>query len=214
MISRIPFLAFIFASLLCLAELSAQELYVEPLRHASVSKNPIYAAKLSPGRSLLAVAGYDKSIKIIDLVTLREKYTLTGHNPRILTLAFTADGKNLVSAGGSGLLAFWSIADTALLKEIPAHGKGLGVRSIDIDAGGRIVSGGGDGEIKLWTMLSDDPSSIFPNGADESEVLGVAFNPAGSRVAVANADGIVRIFDPQTFLLLNTLTEFKTKRLR
>ena len=96
-------------------------------------------------------------------MTLREKYTLTGHNPRILTLAFTADGKNLVSAGGSGLLSFWSIADTALLKEIPAHGKGLGVRSIDIDAGGRIVSGGGDGEIKLWTMVSDDPLSKFPN---------------------------------------------------
>ena len=211
MISRVAFLAFIFGSLLWLAELSAQDLYVEPLRHVSISKTPIYAAKLSPAGGLLAVGGFDKSIRIIDLLTLQEKYTLTGHNPRILTLAFTADGKNLVSAGGSGLLAFWSIADTTLLKEIPAHGKGLGVRSIDIDAGGRIVSGGGDSEIKLWSMLSDDPLSTLPNGSDESEVLGVAFNPAGNRVAVANADGIVRIFDPQTSALLTTLTEFKSK---
>ncbi len=211
MISRVSLLAFFFAPLLCLIDLSAQELYVEPLNHAAVTKNPIYVAKLSTGGGLLALAGYEKSIKIIDPVTLREKYTLTGHNPRILTLAFTPDGKNLVSAGSSGLLSFWSIADTTLLKEIPAHGQGLGVRSIDIDAGGRIVSGGGDGEIKLWTMGSDDPLGKFPNETDESEVLSVAFNPAGSRVAVANADGIVRIFDPQTYLLLNTLTEFKNK---
>ena len=128
-----------------------------------------------------------------------------------MTLAFTGDGKNLVSAGSSGLLSFWSIADTTLLKEVPAHGQGLGVRSIDIDAGGRIVSGGGDGEIKLWSMGSDDPLGKFPNETDEGEVLSVAFNPAGSRVAVANADGVVRIFDPQTYLLLNTLREFKTK---
>ena len=211
MISRVSLLAFIFGSLLCLAELSAQELYVEPLRQASISKTPIYAAKLSPAGGLLAIAGFDKSVRIVDLLTMREKYTLTGHNPRILTLAFTADGKNLVTAGGSGLLAFWSVGDTALLKEIPAHGEGLGVRSIDIDAGGRIVSGGGDSEIKLWTMLSDDPLSTLPNGSDQSEVLSVAFNPAGNRVAVANADGIVRIFDTQTSLLLYTFTEFKSK---
>ena len=211
MVSRFRLLAFIFGSLLYLVELSAQELYVEPLKHAAITKNPVYTARLTTGGGLLALAGHDKSIIIIDPVTLREKYTLTGQNPRILTLAFTADGKNLVSAGSSGLLSFWSVADSTLLKEIPAHGQGLGVRSIDIDVKGRIVSGGGDGEIKLWTTGSDDPLGKFPNETDEGEVLSVAFNPAGSRVAVANADGVVRIFDPQTFLLLNTLKEFKNK---
>ncbi len=211
MISRLPLLAFIVGSLLCLVEISAQELYVEPLKHAAVTKNAIYTAKLTTSGRLLALAGLDKSIKIIDPATLREKYNLTGRSSRILTLAFTADGKYLVSGGGSGLLSFWSIADSTLLKEFPAHGKGLGVRSIDIDAGGRIVSGGGDGEIKLWATGSDDPLGKFPNETDESEVLGVAFNPAGSRVAVANADGVVRIFDTQSYLLLNTLTEFKDK---
>ncbi len=211
MISRLRLLAFIFGSLLCALELSAQELYVEPLKHAAVAKTSIYTAKLAANGGLLALAGYGKSITIVDPVTLREKCTLMGHDPMILTLAFAADGKNLVSAGSSGLLSFWGIADTALLKEIPAHGQGLGVRSIDIDTGGRIVSGGGDGEIKLWAFGSDDPLGKFPNETDEGEVLCVAFNPAGSRVAVGTADGVVRIFDPQTYLLLNTLTEFKNK---
>ncbi len=211
MISRVSLLAFFSAVFLCLVELSAQELYVEPIQHATVARNTIYTAKIASGGGLLALAGLDKSIKIIDPVTLREKCTLTGRSSRILTLAITADGKYLVSGGANGLLSFWSVADSTLLKEFPAHGKGLGVRSLDIDAGGRIVSGGGDGEIKLWTMASDDVLGMLPNGTDESEVLGVSFNPAGNRVAVANADGAVRIFDPQKYVLLNTLTEVKNK---
>ncbi len=209
MISRVSLLAFFFAPLWCLTKLSAQELYVEPLKHAAVTTNTIYTAKLSPRGNLLALAGFDKSIKIIDPATLRVRYVLVGHTPRILTLAFSADGKYLVSAGGSGLLSFWSVADSTLLKEIPAHGNGLGVRSVDIDATEKIVSGGGDGEIKLWTMASDDPLGVFSNGESESEALGVAFNPAGSRLAVASSDGAVRIFEPQTSTLTNTLTEFK-----
>ena len=118
MISRLPLLAFIVGSLLCLVELSAQELYVEPLKHAAVTKNAIYAAKLTTSGGLLALAGLDKSIKIIDPATLREKYNLTGRSSRILTLAFTADGKYLVSGGGSGLLSFWSIADRDIIERV------------------------------------------------------------------------------------------------
>ena len=53
MISRLQLLAFTFGSMMCLAELSAQELYVEPLKHVTVTKSPIYAAKLTAGGAFL-----------------------------------------------------------------------------------------------------------------------------------------------------------------
>jgi len=191
-------------------QLFAQELYVEPLKHASVLKNTITSLKLSPDGSLLAVAGFDKSIQLVDPASLRIRSALSGHDPRITTLTFTADRKYLISAGISGALSYWNLADSTLFKEVPAHRQGLGVRSIDADAAGMIVSGGGDGEIKLWTTASDDPLNSLPNSSDESEVLSVAFNPAGNRVAAANADGLVRIFDPQSNALVATLAEIKT----
>jgi len=189
----------------------AQELYVEPLKKAAVAKSSLTTLKLSPLGDILAVAGADKSILIIDPTAFRQRLALTARSPRVLGLAFSRDGKFLVSAGLDGLLSQWSLYDGALVKEIPAHGNGLGVSSVDVNPSGRIVSGGGDGDVKLWSMNSEDLVGTFPKASDESGVLSVAFDPAGTRVAAAYGDGTVRIFDPQTNALLRTLTEFKTK---
>jgi hypothetical protein len=211
MISRISMLALLFVSLLCLREIAAQELYVVPQQPLSLTRSPIQTAKLNPKGDLLAVAGAEKSIKILDGATLKERVTLTARSGRIMALAFSRDGKYLISAGGDGLITLWSVPDGALLKEFSAHGDGLGVRSLDIDAAGKIVSGGGDGETKLWGIGSDDIMGIFPKETNESEVLSVAFDATARYVAAASADGTVRIFDPQIYLVVQTLTEHKDK---
>ncbi len=136
-------LALLFVSLLCLREIAAQELYVVPQQPLSLTRSPIQTAKLNPKGDLLAVAGAEKTIKILDGATLKERVTLSARSGRIMALAFSRDGKYLVSAGGDGLITLWSVPDGALLKEFSAHGDGLGVRSLDIDAAGKIVSGGG-----------------------------------------------------------------------
>jgi WD40 repeat protein len=211
MISRISLLTLLFVSMLSFREIAAQELYVVPQQPLSVTKSPIQTAKLNPKGDLLAIAGVEKSIKILDGATLKERVALTARSGRIMTLAFSRDGKYLISAGGDGLITIWSMPEGALLKEFPAGGAGLGVRSLDVDPAGRIVSGGGDGETKLWGIGVDNIIGIFPKGTNESEVLSVAFDATARYVAVGSADGTVRIFDPQTYVLVQTLTEHKDK---
>ncbi len=197
--------------MVCARLAPAQDLYVEPLKSLSLSKSPIYVVRTAPKGDVLAIAGADKSIRLLDPVTLKEKQTLTARSPRVMGLAFSRDGRTLVSAGADGLLSIWSVDAGILAKEISAHGKGLGVRSVDIDATGKIVSAGGDGEAKFWTMGSDEAFGMLPKGQQESELLSVAFNPSGKYIAVGSGDGVVRIFDPQTYLLIKTLADHKDK---
>jgi WD40 repeat protein len=211
MISRISLFTVFFASLVYLEQISAQELYVEPQKTLSLAKSPIYTAKLNPKGDFLALAGVEKSIRILDPVTFKERITLTSRSGRILALAFSRDGKYIVTGGGDGLITLWSVSDSAMVKESPAHGKGLGVRSLDIDATGRIVSGGGDGETKLWTAGLDNLIGMFPKEANESEILSVALNVGGTQVAVGSANGLVRIFDTQTYLVVRALADHKDK---
>ena len=211
MISRISLLALLFVSQFSIHEIAAQELYVVAQQPLSLTRSSIQTAKLNPKGDLVALAGAEKSIKLLDATTLKERVTLTARSGRIMTLAFSRDGKYLISAGGDGLITLWSMPDGALLKEFSAHGNGLGVRSLDIDPAGRIVSGGGDGETKLWGIGTDNIVGIFPKTANESEVLSVVFDAAAKYVAVGSADGTVRIFDPQTYLAVQTLTEHKDK---
>ncbi len=207
-VSSVVFFLVLFAS--CL-ELAAQELYVEPLKKAPIAKTSFSILKMAPHGDVLALAGAEKLIRFIDPVSLKEKVTLTARSPHIMELAFSRDGRYLVSAGADGLLSEWNAPDGLLLKEVQAHGKGLGVRAVDISATGRIVSGGGDGEIKLWNMNSEDIFGMFPKVDEDGEVMSVAFDPVEGRVAAAYANGAIKIFDPQTYLVLRTLTELKSK---
>ena len=189
----------------------AQELYVEPLKKAPVAKSPLTTLRLSPVGDLLAVAGTDKAVLVIEPTAFKLKLALTARSPRLQGIAFSRDGKYLVAAGTDGLLTQWTLSDGMLVREITAHGKGLGVSSVDIAPSGAIVSCGGDGDVKVWSVNSDELYGTFPKGSDESEALCVAFDPAGTHVAAAYSDGSIRIFDPQTYLLVRTLSDLKVR---
>ena len=57
----------------------------------------------------IASSGYDKTVRLWDAVTGKEKLTLRGHEDLVSSVAFSPDGRQLVSASfdkqaGSGTL--------------------------------------------------------------------------------------------------------------
>ncbi len=78
---------------------------------------------------------------------------LEGHTKRITQLAFTADGKRLVSASWDSTSKSWDVTTGKELATFKGHR--AWVWSVAVSANGKLAaSGDRDGTIKLWEVAS------------------------------------------------------------
>ncbi len=70
----------------------------------------ILSVDLSPGGDLVAVAGSDQVIKLIETATGRERHTLKGHSGIIRSVTFSPDGKMLASGGSDDTIRLWNLS--------------------------------------------------------------------------------------------------------
>jgi WD40 repeat protein len=116
----------------------------------------------------------------------------------ITAVAFTSDGQQLI-VGGYHELTIWNPVDGKLIKRI----KNVGQRSyaMALSPDGKLLAVGCGapgrlGETRLFDWATGELKNVL--GSTGDVVLDVAFNPAGDRLAVGAADGIVRIFEVAT----------------
>ncbi len=121
-----------------------------------------------------------------------------GHTGEVSVLAFSADGKRLVSASNDGTVRLWDTTTGKPLRVWRGHeGRrpvpvmsyaDAGVKTLDISADGRrVVSAGSDECIKLWDVASDTALRTIPLPAREPNeaerhVYQVRISPDGGLV--------------------------------
>ncbi len=118
---------------------------------------------------------------------------LKGHTEAVYGIAFTPDGKQLVTASFDKTLKVWDAATGKELKSFdgPQGHQGL-VLSVAISPDGRsFASGGADNSARLWDFPSDRPVRDFVSAGP---VNSVALSLDSKLVAGAGADGNVRIW--------------------
>src|SRR5262249_29433182 len=123
---------------------------------------------------------------------------LEGHTQNVNGVAFTPDGKSLVSVGYDLAVRIWRLADGA--SEIVTLPAPLNAVAIALD--GEVVTGAADGKLR---MLGADGKRTGEVAAGPTPVVALALSADGALIAAAGIGGTVAIVDRKTRSLLRTL---------
>lgn len=106
----------------------------------------------------IGVAGLGSSLAVCSLATT-ECVTLVGHRAKVNDLAFTPDGRFLITAGDDRKILLW---DTTTGEYHPMIGHELPVFDLALDPSGhRFVSASADGTVRMWPVLTPpEPSEL------------------------------------------------------
>jgi WD40 repeat protein/serine/threonine protein kinase len=148
-------------------------------------------AVLSPDDSFLAV-GSGQTIHLIDCTTWDAMAQLKSHTGNIYALAFSPDGKNLVSGAADRTLCVWDIESRQLLRTLTGPTGDVYAVIFSPD-GRRVVSAGRDRAIRIWDTVHWE--EITQLHGHTSLVYCLAFNPDGSTLASGGGDACVRLWD-------------------
>ena len=131
----------------------------------------------------------------LDTLFNKNQRTLRGHTGRVTSVAFSPDGKRLVSGSQDNTVKVWD-AQTGQ-ETLTLKGHTGAVRSVAFSPDGkRLVSGSQDGTVKVWDAQTGQETLTLKGHT--LWVTSVAFSPDGKRLVSGSQDCTVKVWDAQT----------------
>jgi WD40 repeat protein len=154
------------------------ELVLSPdcLHLASVGKGRLEKGEFTPGE-----------VKIWNLKTGAEVFTLRGHAKMVSGACYSPDGRHLATYGSDGVVKLWGAATGQEECTLKGHTAGIHSACFASDST-RLASAGGDGTVRLWDTLSGKEIRAFGLAG---YLRSVCFSPDGACLAAAS-DGAVK----------------------
>jgi WD40 repeat protein len=150
------------------------------------------------GNWLAAVAGdldanrQPSLLRMWELATKQEFVLHQNAKGALSAVAFSPDGKTLATTGFYPATAV-NVWDTrgALVATLGDH-VNAGRSVAFLPDGGRVVSSGGDGALRLW-LLRAGASRAFRLGPASGQILQALVSPEGRHIITANGNGTVSV---------------------
>jgi WD40 repeat protein len=134
----------------------------------------------SPEGSAQAVAGHGAAI--FDLATGKILFRLEGHESGVRAVAWSADGKLLITGGSDRTGRLWDAANGKELRKFEGHAGT--VEAVAFSPDGQLAATGGfGGTVLLWRLGTDDPAR--PINTKNNGLSAVVFSPDSRLVAIA-----------------------------
>ncbi|KAJ7205925.1 quinon protein alcohol dehydrogenase-like superfamily [Mycena haematopus] len=122
---------------------------------------------------------------------------LEKHTDSVTSVAFSPDGKQIVSGSGDKTVRVWD-AESGEVVAGPFNGHTNRVTSVAFSPDGkRIVSGSYDKTVRVWDAESGEVVAGPFNGHTNS-VTSVAFSPDGKQIVSGSGDKTVRVWDAES----------------
>jgi RNA polymerase sigma factor (sigma-70 family) len=119
------------------------------------------------------------------------------HGARVTSLAFTPDGKKLVTGSNDWRAVLWDVRTGK--KQRDFTGLGGAITTVTFSPDGKTLAIGGDQKsqrIALWNV--EKGKRLHELKGHKASILALAFSPRGDRLASASADGTVRVWETAT----------------
>jgi WD40 repeat protein len=150
-------------------------------------------AAFSPDGKTLATASADKTVRLWNTDTWKDKTTLKGHTDYVACVVFSPDGKSLATASFDGTVRLWSAEGKPERTFRDNRGAALAVA---FNPNGRALAAGGiDGQVRVWELDGKGERGGRVQRTHASWVNGLAYRPDGEGLASVGSDNEVR-FNP------------------
>ena len=154
----------------------------------------VSALTISPDRRLLASAGKnDKTVKIWEIATGHELWSLTAVVNWGTAMSFSPDGRWL-AAGSENSVQLWEVSTGRETWAKTNHSEE--VRSVAFSPDGHWLASGSNNAIKLWDAATGQEVRTLVSPT--SFVIHVAFSPDGRWLVSTSTDGATRLWDPKS----------------
>jgi WD40 repeat protein/serine/threonine protein kinase len=175
-------------------DLMTGEVTLNRAGHEGVLTGAAYGVTFSPDGGCLAY-GVDGDVILWDLTAGRTLFHLPGHERFATSVAFSPDGRSLVSGSFKGLVRVWDALNGRLIRTITAHDDPITCVLFRPD-GLRLATASFDRLVKIWDVTTGQPVRTMTGHT--GLVLGLAFSHDGRRLASCGEDKTVKLWDAGT----------------
>ena len=170
----------------------------------TVCHDTVFGTSVSPDSSKVTFGCSDKTVRVLEVSTGRELLKISHHENWVLGTVFTLDGNRIVSVGRDRAAKVVNASTGAFVENINRLRGEL--TAIARHPSRSTVVIGGEDRIPFYyrtqrprkMSINDETTLIREFEKQEGEILGLAFSPDGSKIAVATASSRLPIYDVAT----------------